>query len=75
MVITLPKTTNGHSTFDHALNDDMIRMAHLELALSRVPAMQGVDKHQLEQSLLHELASLRHRVESRAKLLKPKNMS
>ena len=62
---------NGHYAFDHALNDDMIRLAQMELALSRLASMaeRRVDMRRIEQSLLHEMASLRERIEVRARQL------
>jgi hypothetical protein len=58
----------AHLTYDRALNDDMIRLGLLGAALARLPSLhslEGLDIEPLEQSLVHEMASLRHRVASR----------
>ena len=76
----MPKS-NGHPTYDLAMNDDMIRLAKLDEALSRLSAMRDLDMmrdldvHRVASSLLEEMEQLRHRVQARAKALPPKHFS
>jgi len=52
-----PTQPNGHLPFDHALNDDMIRLTELDHALSRLSGMHEIDTHQIATSLLEEIPS------------------
>jgi hypothetical protein len=69
-------TPNSH-TFDHTLNDDIIRLSQLDGALARLGAMRhlGRDMLRIERSILEEMDQLRHRIESRAKHLPPSLLS
>jgi hypothetical protein len=67
--------TRSQAPFDHALNDDMIRLVRLEDALSRLRAMKflGAQLLKVEKSLLEEMDQLCRRVELRAKALPPRH--
>ena len=70
-----PLQAGDHPPFDHALNDDMIRLAKLDEALCRLSGMRDLDTHRIATSLLEEMEQLRHRVDARAKSLPPKHLS
>lgn len=55
--------------FDHALNDDIIRLSELAIALLRLDAMadMGLDVMKVEKSLSEEIRQLRERIEARAR--------
>jgi hypothetical protein len=65
--------SNSTGGFDHALNDDMIRLGQLDMGLSRLRLMQYDEVPvvaALEHSILSEMEHLRQRIVIRAKALK-----